>query len=414
MSRGRLLALTGPFAAMEGYDLACYGATVPVLLSDRAIDADVSSAGVVGALVAFGMLFGAAVAAALSHRVGNLRLLLGGSGLFSLGMLVCSIAPTFTLFGIARLGTGLGLGIVLPAVTAYVADHSEPHRRSGNVGIMTSGYVLGAMLAPLLSAALLPDASWRWIYVIGALPAFVIIPLAARSLVDRPAHAAEDTVRTAETSDRDLFGLRPLLGPGSRVATFLFWTISFCGLMLVFGLSNWLPTMLRDSGYTLQSSLLQTAVMWVGAGVGMIAGGRIGDRVGIKPVVAAAFAVGAASLVLMSVRPATGLLFLLMFVAGLGFIGSQGLTNAFVVTRFTGALRSRAIGWALAVGRLGAILGPLVGGLILSTELGVRFGFFAFAVPGVLGAVLALLVPGMRRAPAPQERALQKSPGAAA
>lgn len=386
-----VLVLSAGFAALEGYDLACYGVTVPSLLADRGIGADKASAGTVGSLVAIGMLVGAAICAATIRRAGSRRLLLGGAALFSVGMLVCAIAPSFALFGAARLAVGVGLGIVLPTVTAYVADLSAPERRARNVGIMMSGYAAGALLAPLLGAALLTGGSWRWIYVIGAAPALVLLPLAMRMLPESPVHE-----ESGGRSRGDLLGLRPLLAPGVRGATLLFWAMSFCGLLLVFGISTWLPTIMQTAGYSLGSSLLQTAAMWVGAGVGMVLGGKVADRVGIKPVVAVAFLAGAASLLVMSARPALGLLFLLMFVSGLGLIGSQVLTNAYIVGHHPPELRGRAIGWALSVGRLGAIAGPLLGAAILSSGLGVEWNFYLFAIPGVLGALLAAAVPAIR------------------
>ena len=79
--------------------------------------------------------------------------------------------------------------------------------------------------------------------------------------------------------------------------------MSFCGLLLVFGISAWLPTIMQTSGYSLGSSLLQTAAMWVGAGVGMIVGGRVADALGAKPVVTTAFLLGCVSLLIMSTRP---------------------------------------------------------------------------------------------------------------
>jgi MFS transporter, AAHS family, benzoate transport protein len=394
----RVLALAAVFAALEGYDLSSYGTTVPSLLKDTGMGADKASAGTVGSLLAVGMLIGAAFAAVLIRRVGSRRLLFGGAALFSLGTLGCAVASPFVVFGGVRLIVGIGLGIVLPTLTAYVADLSAAERRSRNVGIMMAGYATGALLAPLLAAALLPETSWRWIYVIGAVPAVVLLPLAARRLPESP---VTPTHATGASQEAGASGLRALFAPGVAVATLLFWVVSFCGLLLVFGISTWLPTIMQKAGYTLGSSLLQTAAMWVGAGVGMVAGGWIGDRLGLKPVVAVAFLAGAVSLLVMSSRPALGVLFLAMFVSGLGFIGSQVLTNAFIVTRYPDHLRGPAIGWALSVGRLGAIAGPSMGGAILSSSLDVRWNFYLFAIPGVVGAVLAALVPLIRPARTP-------------
>lgn len=395
-SEKTMLVVVAAFAALEGYDLACYGVTVPSMLADRNLGADPATAGTVGSLVAVGMMIGAALAGALIGRLGPRRLMLAGAGAFSAGMLACAVAPGFAVFGVARLLVGVGLGIVLPTLTAYVADLSDPARRSRNVGLMMSGYAVGALLAPLLGAALLPHASWHWIYVVGAAPALVLLPIAARILPESPVHAERATGTAARRGE--LFGLRPLLSPGTRTVTVLFWVASFCGLLLVFGISTWLPTIMRNSGYSLGSALLQTAAMWVGAGLGMIAGGRIADGIGIKPVVSAAFLIGSVSLIAMSLRPAIVLLFLLMFVSGLGFIGSQVMTNAFIVSRYPEDVRGAGIGWALSVGRLGAILGPSMGGWILSSQLGVEWNFYLFAIPGLVGAAAAALVPMVRAA----------------
>lgn len=391
LTEPRLIALAAVFAALEGYDLASYGATVPSLLQDHSMAATKATAGTVGSLVAVGMMVGAALAGALANRFGARKLLLAGAAAFSVGMLVCAVVPSFTVFGAARLVVGVGLGAVLPTLTAYVAELSAPDRRSRNIGLMMAGYALGALLAPLLATALLPATSWRWIYVIGAAPALVILPLAARRLTDSPVRPP------ASGPTRELLGLRPLLSRGAVLATLLFWVISFCGLLLVFAIGTWLPTIMQANGYSLGSSLLQTAAMWLGAGVGMIVGGRIGDKVGIKPVVVVAFLVGSLSLLGMSVKPPLGVLFAFMFASGLGFIGSQVLTNALVVTRYPDELRGPGIGWALSVGRLGAILGPSLGGWILSSQLDPRWNFYLFAIPGVVGAVLAACVPVIRR-----------------
>ncbi|TGN65119.1 MFS transporter [Nocardioides eburneiflavus] len=402
-----VLLVAGGFAALEGYDLASYGVTIPSLLgSDLGVTKD--SAGHVGSLLAMGMLVGAALCAILIRRYGSRRLLFVGAGIFSVGTLGCALATTFDLFGVARTLVGLGIGIVLPTLTAYVADVSESHRRSRNVGAMMAGYAGGALLSAVLASALLPEQSWRWIYAIGALPAVVLLPLAVRLLPESP-----HTPATGAMSARNDFGgLGLLFGRGVWLATVLFWTISFCGLLLVFGISTWLPTIMQEAGYSLGSSLRQTSAMWFGAGVGMVAGGALAGRLGIKRVVVFSFSAGAVALFVMSSRPPLALLFVAMFVSGLGFIGSQVLTNAFIVTRYPDELRGPAIGWALSVGRVGAIVGPTMGSAILTSSLDVKWNFYLFAIPAVVGAVLAACVPVIRarRPVAAQAEPITSSP----
>jgi AAHS family benzoate transporter-like MFS transporter len=402
LSEQTMLAMVAAFAVLEGYDLACYGVTVPAILADRSMGADTSAAGTAGSLVAVGMMCGAALAGAIIGRVGPRLLLLVGGGLFSAGMLVCGIAPSIGPFGFARLIVGVGLGVVLPTLTSYVAEVSSQHRRCRNVGLMMGGAAAGGVLAPLVAAALLPSASWRWVYIAAAAPAVILVPLAARVLPESPVHLRlSPGVGGLHFSRREeLLGLRPLLAARARAATGLFWAMSFCGLLLVFGISTWLPTIMKNSGYSLGSALLQTAVLWGGAGVGMVAGGRVADALGPKPVVAVAFGVGSLCLLALSLRPSLVVLFVLVFISGVGLIGSQVLVNAFMATHYPDDLRGPGIGWALAVGRLGALLGPALGGWVIASQLEMRWNFYLFAIPGVVGAIAAALMPTIRP-PAP-------------
>lgn len=407
-----LLIAAWVVATLEGYDLAVYGVSVPAVITDPALHIDRVQAGTVGSLVGIGMLVGAGFAGSVVHRVGARRLMLVSTALFTLGMVICALAGNVEIFGAGRLVVGLGLGVVLPTLTAYVADLSVPGRRNRHITVMMTGYAAGALASPLLGAALLPQTSFRWLYVIGVLPALVAVPLLLRlpespiylHHTGRRAQALEVSTRfgLAATDGADEPGgkhvstLRSLLGPGLLLPTLLFWAMSFCGLLLVFGISAWLPTIMQAAGFSLGSALLQTAAMWLGVGVGVLVGGQVADRIGPQRVVVTAFLTGSVSLVLLSWRPSTVLVFVLMFIAGFGFIGSQIIGNAFIVARYPDRLRSNGIGWALSVGRLGAIVGPSLGAAVLASRASVAWNFYTFAVFGVLGAVAAALVPRAR------------------
>lgn len=399
-------------SSLEGYDLAVYGVTVPSILGDPSLGIDKAEAGTIGSLVGIGMLIGAAFAGALVHRTGPRRLLLAGTSLFTLGMAICTVADGVPSFGAGRLIVGLGLGVVLPTINAYVADLSDPGRRSRNVALIMSGYAAGALLSPLLGTALLPDVSYRWLYVIGVLPVFLAIPLVLR-LPESPFHlrrtgradearAVEERLGLAPAQDAPTadpgrwLGLGSLLTGGLAVSTVLFWAMSFCGLLLVFGISTWLPSIMQAAGFSLGSALLQTAAMWLGVGVGAIVGGRIADALGAKRVVVVAFLVGTFSLIAMSTRPPTAVMFVLMFISGFGFIGSQILGNAFIVTRYPDAVRGNGLAWALSIGRFGAIVGPSLGAFVLSSGAEIEWAFYAFAVPALVGAFAAGAVPRAR------------------
>ena len=161
----------------------------------------------------------------------------------------------------------------------------------------------------------------------------------------------------------------------------------------------------------MNSALLLTAVVAIGAGVGMIVGGRVADAVGPKRVTVTAFLAGAVCLVLIAQKPDLWALIILLFVAGFGLMGSQALVNAFIVTRYPGDLRGTGLSWALAVGRIGAILGPILGARVVASGLPDEWNFYAFAIVGVLGAVFAVLVPVRVRATARCRSGREPRPG---
>lgn len=407
-----LLALAFVIGGLEGYDLAAYGVTVPSLLGDQSLHVDKGAAGLLGSVVGVGMMIGAGLAGAMMSRVGPRRLILASCIIFSAGMLLSASGPNVVVFGIGRVLVGLGLGIVLPTLLAYVADLSVPGHRNRNTGIVMAGYAVGGLAAPLLGAALLPGTSFRWLYVIGVLPAVLILPFAWKLLPETPVHLlrlgrvdAAHRLTTAmglpapvlvAAGKRHFAGIGPLFSKGAAGASLLFWVMTFCGLLLVFGITAWLPTIMQANGYSLGSALLQTAAMWIGVGVGVISGGRIADKIGAKPVVVTAFLTGAVSLVAMSLNPHVVILFILMFLSGVGFIGSQILVNGFILTRYPDDMRGSGLAWALSFGRLGAIAGPVLGAWVLTSGLSVEWNFYTFAIPAVIGAIASVLVPQIR------------------
>lgn len=410
MSSTAVLLIATVICTLEGYDLAIWGASVPLIMQDPSFDLTLQAAGLVGAIISVGMLVGAATAGAIVHRIGQVRLIAIAVLAFSVGMLLCAVAPDAMVFGLGRLVVGLGLGVVLPTVNAYTADISKPGKIARNIGLTMAGYGFGALCAPIL-AALLQDFSFRWLYVIGVIPALVLLPL-LRRLPESPGHlwrtgrhdeakalAAQyglaDPSAQVESRPGRWLGLGALFGRGVATATVLFWIVSFCGLLLVFGISAWLPTILQAANYPVSNALYLTAAMWLGVIVGVIVGGRIADIIGAKTMVVIAFLTGTVGLVLMSFGPPEWIMYVLMFISGFGFIGSQIMSNALMMTRYPAELRGNGIAWALSIGRLGAIVAPPLGAAVLASQVPVEWNFYAFAIPALIGAAAAFLVPRM-------------------
>jgi AAHS family benzoate transporter-like MFS transporter len=417
-SRSELMVLGLCFMVIvfDGYDLIVYGAAVPALLQYEPWGLTPAKAGVIGSYALIGMLVGALLAGALTDVLGRRKVLLASVSWFSVSMALCAMAPSAELFGLFRLLGGLGLGGVMPTAIALTAEYSAAHRRSMNNALMFSGYPVGGILAAILALALMPEFGFRAMFWVGALPLVTVVPLLWKYLPESVSYLLAKG-RTAEAT-RVAAGLGIRLSdlpeaparPAARTSVaalfsrkyalpaVLFAVTSFFGLLLVYGLNTWLPQIMKTAGYPLSSSLLFLVMMNVGAVVGSILVAPIGDRFGMKPVTLVAFAAAAVSIYLLSTPTVAPVMYALVAVAGFGTIGTQIMVNAYVAIHFPAEVRATALGFTLGIGRLGAIVGPTFGGLLLAAGLETEWNFYAFAIPAVIGALLVLTLP-RRQAP---------------
>lgn len=430
----------------EGYDLLVYGAVLPYLLEFREWALTPEQAGFIGSLPVIGMFFGALFVGAITDILGRRKIVLFFVSWFSLFMGLCAAAPSLELFGLFRFLAGIGLGGVLPTVVALMVEYSPERRRNLNNAVVFAGVGLGGILAALLTPLLVPAFGFRVMFLIGMVPLVTVVPLAYRYLPESisfllangrreeatrvagrlgmslgptasrgAAQAGQEEVSTeasTEVSTRGgkLNALASLFSGRYVVATLLFWVATFLCLLVLYGLNNWLPTIMREAGFALGSTASFLLVLNLGSVVGTLFSAVAADRLGSKPVVLASFLAAAVSILLLSFQPPLLALYALIVVAGVGSAGTQVLVNVYVASYYAAGNRATALGMSLGVGRLGAILGPIVGGLVLGSGLGLAWNFYAFAIPSLLGALAILMVPrlgprAVAGAPVPQETA---------
>ncbi|MCP2256949.1 MFS transporter, AAHS family, benzoate transport protein [Streptoalloteichus tenebrarius] len=422
------VAVCGLAMIFDGYDLVVYGATLPTLSRQWSLSPE--QAGAIGSYVLVGMLLGAVVVGTVSDLVGRRRTVLLSVVWFSAAMLLCAVAPDPTTFGLLRFLAGLGLGGMMPTVSALAVEYAPPRHRNLTYATVFSGYAVGGMASAGL-ALVLPQDAWRLMYALGAL-ALLLVPVALRWLPEsidylvargRLAEAVRvaDRFGLARPVARDVVpeppraAVRSLFAGRAALATTAFWAASFCGLLLVYGVNTWLPQIMRAAGYPLGSSLAFLMVFNVGSIVGSVAGGWSADRLGSKALITTAFLVACGAIGLMAAGPPAAVLHVLVALGGFGTIGTQNLINAYVARYHAPARRATALGWSLGVGRLGAICGPLVGGLVLGSGLGAAWNFVVFAAVALVGALAIVLVPAAEDEgnPAPAVSAAPAAPVAA-
>ncbi len=397
----------------EGYDVGVMGAVLPAMAEDRAWNLSPLQLGVLSSYALAGMFVGALLVGTLSDLLGRRRMLLACVALFSLTMAGAAWAPTPLWFGAFRFLGGVGLGGVIPAAAALTIEYSPPARRSFNYGLMYSGYSFGILTAALLAMQWMPQIGWRGVVGAGALPLLALWPMAralpesleylvgkgrqreAGELAQRLGMLVPQPVRSA--TGPAAFGWRQVLAEvfarRHLRATACFWVALFCGLLLIYGLNTWLPSIMRKSGYDLGSSLGFLVVFSLASALGGLFLGRIADRFGVRGTVGCFYLVGAAAVLALMVPGGLWLNYLLVALAGLGSISASLILTGHLAGYYPAQVRAAATGWGLSFSRFGAMAGPLVGGYVASAGLGVAAIFIVFAAVGAIAAIAVFLLP---------------------
>lgn len=203
-----------------------------------------------------------------------------------------------------------------------------------------------------------------------------------------------------------------LFRDGRLVGTLCLWLAFFCCLLMVYALGSWLPKLMAGAGYSLGSSLSFMLALNFGGMAGAILGGWLGDRFSLSKVMVGFFLAAAVSISLLGFKSPTPVLYLLIFVAGATTIGTQILLYAGTAQYYGLSIRSTGLGWASGIGRNGAIVGPLLGGALMTAQLPLQMNFIAFAVPGAV-ATLAMLVFTVRQSHVATQPAFKPATAAA-
>ena len=346
--------------------------------------------------------------------------------IFSIASLLSAFSPNLAILTALRFVTGLGLGGAMPNAITLTAEYCPQARRSSLVTTMFCGFTIGSALGGVVSARLIPDFGWRSVLLLGGVLPLLLLPFALRllpeslrflvsrgaddgqvaSLLQRIAPGRDFTGATfVDPQARIVKPVRELFQPGFVAGTLLLWLTFFMSLLVVYLLSNWLPTLMHEAGLSIRRAALVTAMLQVGGTAGAIVIGRVMDRFNPYAVLCVGYLLAAISVAFIGrVQPGTWLLAAVVFCAGFFVSGSQVGGNALSAAYYPTNSRATGVSWANAVGRLGSIVGSILGGLLLALKLNLDSAFTVVGVPALLASVsIAVMGSTAHRRPAEME-----------
>lgn len=391
---------------IDGYDLMAMPLAVPHVAQQLGVTP--GSFGIVLSAVLVGLGLGALLLGPLGDRLGRRPVII--PGLFALAAFTLGTATAGALweFALWRLGTGLCLGACLTNVTALVSELAPPARRSATLSLIACGVSIGAIAAGILAPLLVGLGGWKGMFLVPGAATVLLGLLALLVLPESPSIAAARRSRglppAGPVATPDAAASRPpllaLLAPPYRIRTALFvflYTLNACALYLV---SSWLPTVLPRAGFTLTqaahfSSLQSTGSLAIGLGLSWLL-----DRHNQGALLVWSYLVIALGFVAFSFVPVSAAGWgTLVFIAAGGVAGVHLCLMAVGTGLYPPQILSSAIGLAVAAGRVGAIAGPMLGGVLIDRQATPAQFFLVCILPVVFCLLGSLRLAQLFRSP---------------
>ncbi|WP_131799778.1 MFS transporter [Paraburkholderia ginsengiterrae] len=408
----------------DGYDAYAMAYVAPLLRVDLALNH--SSIGQAFSASLVGMFVGAIVLSPIADILGRRKVTVAALLVSGLSMLASAKAQIFGELFIARALTGFGLGVILPNALSICAEFAPSKRRFLTVMLVSLGMSAGGAIGGPVAALLISSSGWRGVFVAGGLASIMVafcmafwMPESLNFLIRREGNLSTSAQRIAVK----VFGpgiaasLTPFSAPASTkgapflelfahrrtLQTLCIWAIAFCNLLCLYLLASWLPILCQEAGLGYRDAALATSVMQIGGLAGVLLLGSLARRTNPKLVLLVGYVIGAAAIyaVVPTLHMGIGPLAVATFVAGTSIIGGQAGIQAVGLDLYPQAVHSTGMGWALGVGRLGSVCGPILAGELmmrgLSTQSVVNLGAIAALIGGISTGFLFLLDIRLRR-----------------
>jgi AAHS family 4-hydroxybenzoate transporter-like MFS transporter len=399
------------------------GYVAPAIIAEWGINP--SLRGPVFAAANVGVLIGSLVFSVVADKIGRRPVLVGATLFFAAMSLATATAQDVTQLLWLRFIAGIGMGCIIPNSTALIGEYSPARSRVTLMMCITVGFTIGAALGGFVAAWMIPAFGWQSVFVFGGAVPMVValfmiwgLPESLRLLAlrrrGRPAlarwvkeldphvHVDDATEFVVDEPSRGGMPFVHLFREGRGVATLLLWVINFMNLLVLYSVANWLPTVITGMGYQQQTAVLVGAVLQTGGAIGTFGLAWLIARRGFLPMLIGTFAVATVSIAFIG-QPGLSLLLLtiIVFVAGWCIVGGQPGINALSATFYPTELRSTGVGWGLGIGRIGGIVGPLIGGVLLGRQWQPQELFWAAAVPALVTTLAFAALVFTMKMPAP-------------
>ena len=404
---------------LDGFDVTTMAVSKTAIAADLGLSA--SQLGFLDGVALAGMCLGAMFLGALSDLIGRRRMILCSVFVIAITMFLTALVQNFSQFFLIRLITGLGVGAMLASIGATAAEYAPERFKSLAVTVATAGYPMGAMLGGAIGPDLIASWGWQGVFLFGgaatalmAMIAFLFLPESihflcvrqpknalqkvnkillkiGRSTLDSlPARSAALKTGVLQTVFGIFENLGVLFSANLWRKTLLLWLTFFLCFISLYFLMSWIPYLIEHAGYSRQQGGTSFALFNIGGVFGIVLLGFLSTRFALTPMVGSFLALSAVAMVVFAyVEASIGVLMGLILLIGIFQQGGFTGLYACAVKLYPSDVKATGLGWAIGLGRVGAVAGPAVAGILIDRGVDMQTNFVIFAAPMLIGGLLA-------------------------
>lgn len=378
------ILLCGIVVVLDGFDTQCMGFLVPVMSENLKIPFPAFGAILSAAL--FGLMIAAMASGPIADRYGRRWVVIVSVVIFGVFALLTARANTVRELILFRFLTGLGLGGAMPNAVALTAEYTPQRLQPIVVGAIFVGMPAGALISSLAASVLIPLWGWQSVFVLGGvLPlalALVLVRFLPESIVWQQSVLTKSAIRREEVPVKLLFT------DGRAAGTLLLWIPFFMNLLILYFILSWLPALLGQSGMPVSAGFQAIMFFSIGGIIGTLTQGHVMTFLGARAALLLDFVVCILCIAALAFNASSMAMMLgATLLLGITVQGAQAGLNALAASFYPTSVRATGVGWALGVGRVGSIVGPSVGGVLLSLQWTPDRIFMAGVGPALVAAL---------------------------
>ena len=402
------------FNMLDGFDITAMAVVASPVSVDLALTPDLL--GWIFSFALAGMMVGAMALAPIADIIGRRALIILSLMIVGISVIMTSKVESLTPFMLLRFISGMGAGALLASQASLAAEYSPDKYRALSVAIVTAGYPTGAMMTSVVAGYILPEYGWRMMFLFGGvvtvsmvIVAWLMIPESLKYLIEKkPNNALEKinkillklnapSINELPPSNNDkevtvsmIGNMRMLLSPKFRRLSLMLWTSFFCAFGTLYFLMSWIPKLMENAGYDMAVGRDAFLLFNLGGVIGIYLLGILSVKWKLTNLILNLSLVSAVSMIIFALVPnQLNILFILILLIGIlqqsAFTGLYGVAAKAYPTE----IRSTGVGWAIGLGRSGAVVGPAVAGYLILAGYDMSANFIFFALPMIVCGLIA-------------------------